>query len=67
MNVFASDNFFQGTSYISPIPLSNRDKNFLSQYLTTRILSGALIISNLGHSTLIYLAQINVAYKFSQH
>ena len=37
-----------------------------STYLIMRILSGTLINTNLGHSTLIYLALINVACKFSK-
>ena len=36
-------------------------------YLITRLLSGTLTSTNLGHSTLIYLAPINVACKFSEH
>ena len=49
---------------------SNHIYSFLSyksftQYYITRILSGALINANLDHSTLIYLALINVTNKFS--
>ena len=37
------------------------------EYLTTQVLSDKLINTNLGHSTLIYLALTNVGHKFSQH
>ena len=65
MNAFVLDNLFQDASYRSTVFLSNRDKNFLSHHLTTRILSGTLNNANLGHSMLIYLAQLNIAHKFT--
>ena len=55
------------SNYTECLLRSNAKFRGFTSYFITRILSDILINANLRHSTLIYLALINAACKFSRH